>query len=132
MLRYPAPYLYPPLKRKFTSVVRITALVILACAKFKRKLYLKKIERKEKNIEDLKTLDFKEPKFSLFQVLAQIDQEGTGKQSNIVDYFSINGFPITDTKCKGRVVKLDDDHLSASLDYLFRKTSEELDNPHRC
>ena len=78
-------YLYPPLKRKFTSVVRITALVMLACAKFKKKLYLKQIERKERNTEDLKLLDFKQPKFSLFHILAQIDQQETGRQSNIVD-----------------------------------------------
>ena len=32
-------YLYPPLKRKFTSVVRITALAMLACAKFNGKYH---------------------------------------------------------------------------------------------
>ena len=35
-------YLYSPLKRTFRSVVRINAYVILACRKFKRKLFLVK------------------------------------------------------------------------------------------
>ena len=61
-------YLYPPTKRKYTSVVRIYGFVMLALAKWKKRLYLKQIERQERSIEDLKTLDFKQPIFSLFTV----------------------------------------------------------------
>ena len=41
-------YLFNPLKRSFTSTVKIMALVILAAFKFKEKLLRKQIERKEK------------------------------------------------------------------------------------
>ena len=61
-----ANYLYPPLKRKFTSVVRIHALVILACKKFKKGLLIKQLERKETTEEDMKVLDYRPPKFSVF------------------------------------------------------------------
>ena len=40
-------YLYPPSKRSFTSVVRITSYVLLAVTMWKRMLYLKQVERKE-------------------------------------------------------------------------------------
>ena len=59
-------YIYPPLKRSFKAVVRITALVILAKTKFKRLLMRKKIERGEVPKSELKKLDFSPSKFSVF------------------------------------------------------------------
>jgi len=57
--------LYPLLKRKFTSVVRITSYILLAVTRWKKKLYLKQIERQERDSADLEKLEFKEPTFSL-------------------------------------------------------------------
>ena len=68
-------YLYPPLKRNFTSVVRITSYVLLAVTMWKRKLYLKQIGRQVRDSADLKKLEFKEPTFSLFNVSTGIDTE---------------------------------------------------------
>ena len=59
-------YLYPPLKRNFTSVVRITSYVLLAVTRWKKKLYLKQIGRQERDSADLEKLEFKEPTFLLF------------------------------------------------------------------
>ena len=46
-------YLYPPLKRNFTSMVRITGYVLLAVTRRKKKLYLKHIGRQERDSADL-------------------------------------------------------------------------------
>lgn len=68
-------YLYPPLKRNFTSMVRITSYVILAVTRSKKKLYLKQIGRQERDSAYLEKLEFKEPTFLLFNVLTGIDTE---------------------------------------------------------
>ena len=68
-------YLYPLLKRKFTSVVRITSYVLLAVTRWKKKLYLKQIERQERDSADLEKLEFKEPTFLLFNVSTGINTE---------------------------------------------------------
>ena len=68
-------YLYPPLKRSFTSVVRITSYVLLAVTMWKRKLYLKQIGRQVRDAADLKKLEFREPTFLLFNVLTVMDTQ---------------------------------------------------------
>ena len=68
-------YLYPPLKRNFMSVVRITSYVLLAVTIWKKKLYLKQIGRQVRDAADLKKLEFREPTFLLFNVLTGIDTE---------------------------------------------------------
>ena len=59
-------YLYPPLKRSFKSTVRITALVLLAVAKFKRFLIKKRIERGEQTKLALRAVDFPPIRFKVF------------------------------------------------------------------
>ena len=70
-------YLYSPLKRTFRSVVRIHAYVILACRKFKRKIFLAKAKRGEK-LSDGTTpeqLNFPPPKFVSFPIIVTTSHE---------------------------------------------------------
>ena len=119
-------YLYPPSKRSFTSVVRITSYVLLAVTMWKRKLYLKQVERKERNESDLKLLNFKEPTFSLFNVLTGMDTKDQ-VNTKLTDYFTVNGVILMETAVKGKIIWLNDSHLSAGLDYLYQKASRELE-----
>ena len=118
-------YLYPPLKRSFTSVVRITSYVLLAVTMWKRKLYLKQVERKERNESDLESLNFKELTFSLFNVLTGMD---TKDQVNTIltDYFAVNGVVLTETAMKGKIIRLNNSHSFAGLDCFYQKASGEL------
>ena len=119
-------YLYPPLKRKFTSVVRITSYVLLAVTRWKKKLYLKQIGRQERDSADLEKLEFKEPTFSLFNVLTGINTENQVNEK-LTDYFTVNGVVLTETAMKGKINRLNDSHLSAGLEYLYQKASRELE-----
>ena len=65
-------YIYFLLKQNFLSVVRITAIVILAARTFKKLLYLKRIRNNEIGRESLKELDFKPPLFSIFNVKCDV------------------------------------------------------------
>ena len=119
-------YLYPPSKRSFTFVVRITSYVFLAVTMWKRKLYLKQVERKERTESDLESLNLKEPTFSLFNVLTGMD---TNDQVNkkLTDYFTVTGVVLMETAMKGKIIRLNNSHLSAGLDYLYQKASRELE-----
>ena len=75
-------YLYHPLTRSFKSLVRITALALLAWVKFKRKLIKMKIESGEITTAELKELNFPPAKFSVFnhkveEVKTEHDEEYT-------------------------------------------------------
>ena len=94
------------MKRSFTSVVRITSYVLLAVTIWKRKFYLKQVERKQRNESDLKSLNFKEPTFSLFNVLTAENQVNT----KLTDYFAVNGVVLTETAMKGKIIRLNDSH----------------------
>ena len=111
-------YLHPPLKRSFRSTFRIKAFVSLAVTKFKRKLFLKKIERGEVKKDAIDSINFPQPKFKVFKSSA-FDNQNTVQMKN---YFSIEKADDVPRK----IPTLTDEMLSASLEYLFRKTSEEL------
>ena len=88
-------YIFPPLKRSFKAMVRITALVIVAVKKFKKLLLKKQIQREEKPKSVLKSLDFDPPKFTVFNcqvVLEPTNQDLPDyKSESLEEYFSIDG-----------------------------------------
>ena len=112
--------------RNFTSVVRITSYVLLAVTRWKKKLYLKQIGRQERDSADLEKLEFKEPTFLLFNVLTGMDTESQVNKK-LTDYFAVNSVVLTETGMKGKIIRLNDSHLSAGLDYLYQKASRELE-----
>ena len=94
-------YLYPPLRRKFTSFVRITALVIVAYRRFKKGMIVAR-SRKNLSVSDASTIESVElppPKFSIFTV---------------------------DIASSVPTVIVDNRALSLSLEYIFKKTSLEV------
>ena len=127
-------YIYPPLKRSFKSLVRITALVLLAWTKFKVLLVKKQISRGEKLKCDLKELDSKPPAFSVFHWTSKADTEEKDEdfpkthsqvKGKLGDYFSV-GVDLTENSNKPKQLILNDKHLSAALEYLFKKASREV------
>ena len=47
--------------------------------------------------------------------------------TKLTDYFALNGVVLTETAMKGKIIRLNDSHLSAGLDYLYQKASRELE-----
>ena len=125
-------YVYPPLKRSFKALVRITALVILAKNKFKKLLIRKKIEREEADKSELKNLDFPPPKFAVFNNKVKNnefeDAPQTSTCESLAKYFGVDGsnFMAADQNMSVYWIKLNEEHLSAALEYLFRKATEEV------
>lgn len=104
-------YLFCPLKRSFKSLVRITALVLVAVRKFKKLLLKKKIERGEAQKSALKTVDFEPSKFSVFNcnivrksslalepASSNPDTLPTCTKETLVTYFSIEGILVPEKK----------------------------------
>ena len=45
----------------------------------------------------------------------------------LTDYFAVNGVVLIETAMKGKIIRLNNSHLSAGLDYLYQKASRELE-----
>ena len=43
--------------------------------------------------------------------------------TKLTDYFAVNGVILTETAMKGKIIRLNDSHLSAGLDYLYHKAT---------
>ena len=89
-------------------------------------MYLKQIERQERDSADLEKLEFKEPTFLLFNVLTGINTDNQVNKK-LTDYFAVNGVVLTESAMKGKIIRLNFSHLSAGLDYLYQKASRELE-----
>ena len=68
-------YIFPPLKRKFTSVVRITSIVLTAVRMFKKLLIKAQIRKGLKTSDDLKVLNPPPVKFVAFPTIVGKDVE---------------------------------------------------------
>ena len=125
-------YIYPPLKRSFKALVRITALVILAKVKFKKLLIRKKIERGELDKTELEKLNFPPPRFSAFSLKVENTEDKDAPQNvtnvSLDKYFGIDGSNFNDEDKSEKWIKLNEEHLSAALEYLFKKATEEVLN----
>ena len=117
-------YIYPPLKRSLQPTVRVIALVMLACKIFKKRLLLKQIERKEKTKDDLKELDFPEQKFKVFTIEAE--SIGLSTKSYKFCHQTNNWSTEEWSNNEAKLIRLTDEHLSAALEYLFRKANKEV------
>ena len=123
-------YLYDPLKRSFPALVRITAWVLLAGFKWKRALIRKKIERGElpSSAElDWKKSRFPPPKFSVFTYESSFVPRDS-KQVNLCSHFSVSNKSVKTLNDEEpvKLVKLNEVHLSAALDHLFKKATKEV------
>ena len=138
-------YLFPPLERSFKALVRITALVLLAAAKFKRFMIKKRIERGEQTKLALRAVDFPPAKFKVFSHQKGIEDVEPGADSSqfkirnrdLQSYFSTQGVPVVifAKKSSGKfssqdhektVLRLSAENLSAALENLFRKATKEV------
>ena len=86
-------------------MVRITSYVLLAVAVWKRKLYLKEVERQERDKSDLKSFEFKELTFSKFKVLMEMEHKNQVNQRKLTDYFTVNRVTQMETNLKGTIVR---------------------------
>ena len=131
-------YLYDPLKRSFKSLVRITALIILAKVKLMKLLIRKKIERGEVDKSELKRLDFAPSKFSVFNYMVGNKESEVNPQNctkgNLCNYFResfpniVDGINVstTDKEQPVKFFKLNEEHLSAALEDLFKRATKEV------
>ena len=140
-------YLFDPLKRSFKSCVRITALVILAKVKWMKRLVTRKIERGEVPESELKKLDYTAPRFSVFSSQPTNEEVKSEQQpmyatepltkhfSDIFCDLTRHGLDVTSTvevcntdqtKQEERVLRLTEEHLSAALEDLFKRATEEV------
>ena len=87
-------YIYPPLKRSFKSVVRITALVLVATRKFKKLVILKRIRENQIDASELKRLDFHPAKFTVFNCQIVYKECNYPGEEKLASYFSVKGVPI--------------------------------------
>ena len=137
-------YIYPPLKRSFKAVVRITAYVLLAVAKFKRLLIKKKIERGENTKLALKAVDFPPAKFKVFNhQVRNVDPDSEEDEvskfdlGNLQEYFGVQGLAVmahalsssgqlSRQEFQVKVMRLSSENLSAALENLFKKATKEV------
>ena len=130
-------YLFPPLKRKFESLVRITALVLRYINKLRKRAVKNLIEKGMKKKEDLETLVTKKPIFSIFNLSyvardVSMQENYPDNESNKMDkkpltkYFNVNGINLLDTERQEKVLSLTDQDLSDALEDIFRRTSLEV------
>ena len=129
-------YIYDPLKRAFTALVRITAIVMLAKVKLMKGLIRRKIRNgtaTQTDFDRLKRQRFPEPKFSVFslkteQTVNDPEETKDPMKRNLCKYFSVNGFPVStnDEQNPVKIFRLEEKHLSAALDNLYRKATKEV------
>ena len=125
-------YIFPPLKRSFRPTVRIISLVILAIRRFKEGMIKARIKAGKANMSDLNKLE-PNVKFTAFQMSGKDDEAFDEKQEKekLSEVFVVNGvtcvFENQVTKMKTKVlIRLSDEDLSAGLEYLFKKTTQEI------
>ena len=130
-------YIFPPLKRKFESLVRITALVLRYINKLRRRAVKNLVEIEKKTQKDLESLDAKQPIFSIFtlsysahEIPMQEDypdiENALKDEKPLTEYFNINGVNLSNTAHKGTVLLLTDQEISDALEDLFWRTSLEV------
>ena len=128
-----AEYIYPPLKRSFRSLVRITSLALLAVRKFKE-LVLKSRIKAGKAVEaDLDKLKPKTIKFTAFHFTNIAEDGSENEKSNLHEMFNIKGVKCTAVKVQNSrlnrrkvLLRLSDEDISEGLEYLFKKATKEI------
>ena len=130
-------YIYPPLKRSFRPTVRIVSLVLLAVRKFKEGGIKRKIRVGKADPSELDKLKPDKVRFTMFPVIANETVDDDSEES-LTDTFGhgvkCTLMKITKHRKKTKVVKteaiglvrLRDEELSAGLEYLFRKATQEI------
>ena len=123
-------YIYPPLKYQFRRTVRTYACILIAVLKFKKAI-LKFRNSKGLDVKDeLAKINQPEVKFRYFNI-------ETASNDKLRNYFHVQGFVTkpeklqiaNQTKLETRNKKyfsLSEEELSEALEYLFKKTTEEV------
>ena len=96
-------------------------------------LIRKKIVRGELDKTELKKLNYPPPRFSAFSLQVKNTEDEDDPQNvtsvSLVKYFGIDGSNFkTNDEDKSTWIKLNEEHLSAALEYLFKKATEEVLN----
>ena len=117
-------YIYPPMKRSFLPTVRILSYVFLAVRKFKEGGVKSAIRKGKADPKDLDKFKSKGVRFTTFQTnsASNLDQPLSQK-------FRVHGVQCNvekDGKVKTILVRLSDEDLSVGLEYLFKKTTQEV------
>ena len=117
-------YIYPPLKRQFPSLVRIVAYIHLAVLKFKTKMVRARLSRNVpvSDGSTLESLKLPAPKFKVFSVLSNSSEN----QWSLCSLFNIDGVCVSTNSSSYKHIRLSDEILSLSLDYLYRKAGAEV------
>ena len=117
-------YVYPPLKRQFPSLVRIVAYVHLAVFKFKEKMVRARLSQGVP-VSDGSTLDsikLPSPKFKAFSTMSNTSP------ASLSQLFETNEVYVSTIGGAVKLVRLSDEVLSLSLEYLYRKAGAEVIN----
>ena len=70
----------------------------------------------------LNSLKPQEPNFSAFTIHSDLsDNKPANASNNLLNYFNVNNICVQD-----KIIKLDDMHLSAGVEYLYKCSSKEL------
>ena len=126
-------YIFPPLKRSFRPTVRIVSLVFLAVAKWKECLIKRKVRSGKADLSELDVLrSARKVRFTIFQVVAE-DNLDENKE-NLTEVFGNSVVckvkkKERETKAKETMiysVELTDEDLSEGLEYLFKKSTQEI------
>ena len=124
-------YIFSPLKRKFTSVVRIVSLILTAKRMFKKLLLKAQIRKGIRKSEDLQSLNPPPVKFIAFPTIVglgveeKMNEMKDDEKLKLTECFAIAGVTIKFGSKQLRY-QLTDEELSDGLDYLYKKATEEL------
>ena len=131
-------YIYPPLKRSFRPTVRIISLILLAVRKFKEGGIKRRIRVGKADQSDLEKLKPDSVRFTMFPVIADevlVEEKGIKKECLAGTFGDSVKCTLVTRKRVGKkkkvkktktVVRLSDEDLSAGLEYLFRKATQEI------
>ena len=126
-------YIFPPLKRSFRPTVRIVSLVLLAVKRWKEHLIRRKARAGKADLSELDVLrSAMKVRFTIFQVVAE-DNLDENKE-NLTEVFGNSVVckvkkKERETKAKETMiysVELTDEDLSEGLEYLFKKSTQEI------
>ena len=117
-------YIYPPLKRQFPSLVHIVGYVHLAVLMFKTRMVRARLLRNVpvSDGSTLENLKLPAPKFKVFSVLSNSSEN----QWSLRSLFNINGVYVSTNSNSYKHIRLSNEILSLSLDYLYRKAGAEV------
>ena len=133
-------YIFPPLRRSFRPTVRIVSLILMAVRKFKEGMIKRKARTGKADLSELELLRSKKVRFTIFQTLTDVFAYTNSltdifddKYNNLTDVFGEQVAYKVGKKGNSKKnvttihsIKLSDEDLSQGLEYLFKKSTQEI------